>query len=421
MPMTTCKNINNVLNLNTLYKPIATFPFRADGGVVAELYDSARGLNGEWTACLSEGHAFLGVKYLCALEEANPLNMRFNYLIFKRLGTPIGIAYFQLTHFNAKESIKIQAAEDPNCRWTALSNCLKGLVASHVDFDALVCGNLLVTGENGYCFVDGVETPQQVGYIDWAIDTLMGYHQAKGEAFSVALIKDVFEPLPLQTAKFYEFCVQPNMILHLPPHWKTFDDYLQDLHAKYRTRAKRAFSKGKEIEFRELTINEIKDNNDWIYQLFRRVADKASFNIVKLHPDYFVQLKTHLGDNFKMMGVFENGQMIGFYTLVLRGSEMEAHFLGYDDAYNKEHQVYLNMLFDMIRQGIQHQVKQINFERTALEIKSSVGAVAVPMYCYLRHRNSLSNRFLGSMFEYLNTPIVWEPRHPFKNSHDKMD
>ena len=77
--------------------------------------------------------------------------------------------------------------------------------------------------------------------------------------------------------------------------------------------------------------------------------------------------------------------------------------------------MYLNILYDIIKVGFEQECKSIVFARTALEIKSSVGAEPHEMYWYLRHRNKISNRFLSQIVDYLNPKDDWVQRKPFKD------
>ena len=133
-----------------------------------------------------------------------------------------------------------------------------------------------------------------------------------------------------------------------------------------------------------------------------------------LHADYFSNLKYELEDNFRFFGYFKNGQLVGFYTTIKNGNDLEAHFLGYDLTENAEHQLYLNMLFDIIKTGISEKSKQIIFARTAHEIKSSVGAVAEEMSLFLKHENCLFNWILPYALPLLSPREIWTPRQPFK-------
>ena len=59
-------------------------------------------------------------------------------------------------------------------------------------------------------------------------------------------------------------------------------------------------------------------------------------------------------------------------------------------------------------------IEEIIFGRTALEIKSSIGAKPVMMSGFIFHSNKLINRYIGKIFEKLEPPIEWQQRHPFK-------
>ena len=92
---------------------------------------------------------------------------------------------------------------------------------------------------------------------------------------------------------------------------------------------------------------------------------------------------------------------------------MEASFIGFEHSYNATHQIYLSLLYEILNIGIKSRSKSINYGRTATEIKSSLGADAFDMYCYLRHTNIIFNALTPSLVDYLDKPETWQPRHPF--------
>ena len=141
-------------------------------------------------------------------------------------------------------------------------------------------------------------------------------------------------------------------------------------------------------------------------------------NSFKLHNRHFYNLKLELKEDFKVFGYFIDHQLVGFYTLILNHSKLETYFLGYNKELQQEHQMYLNMLFDMATFGIEHQYKQIVFARTAMEIKSSIGAKPYEMSLYLKHTNSvIANVILKAVVKYANPVRDWDERHPFKDSN----
>jgi hypothetical protein len=101
--------------------------------------------------------------------------------------------------------------------------------------------------------------------------------------------------------------------------------------------------------------------------------------------------------------------------MIVNGDSLDTYFLGYDDSVQREKMLYLNMLYDMIAFGINKKYREVVFSRTALEIKSSVGAVPIPNFGYIEHRNRLINRWMPQLFDYLEPEVHWNPRNPFQN------
>ena len=72
------------------------------------------------------------------------------------------------------------------------------------------------------------------------------------------------------------------------------------------------------------------------------------------------------------------------------------------------------MLLDMVDFSIHHQFKRIIFGRTALEIKSTIGAEPVEIFGLIKHKNFLANQFMKNIFPSLSPKTEWIQRKPFK-------
>ncbi len=380
----------------------------------------------DWDAAAPTHNFFLQRPYLAILEANPPSGMRFAYLVFYKENRPIGVSVCQIQHFNAGENIQKPAENaQKRCFFTSLGQWFKRWVATKTSAELLVCGNLLLSGENGYYFnaevVQEAEIPSMLEDAWLEVIRLM---EIQGLKVPVMLLKDVDAQRraigqDLVQKGFIEFEIQPCMQMALP--FENFDAYLAAMSTKYRTRAKRAFKKAVGIEKKELSLPEIQRERAVIYHLYTAIAHNAGFNMVNLNPDYLSALKQELGPQFRMFAYYEQQELIAFYTLIRNGDEIEAHFLGYDRDLNHDRQLYLNILYDIVRFAIESGARSINFARTALEIKSSVGAEPHPLYCYLRHENSLKNRVTGRLLDYLNPVEVWRQRHPFKSGGEHDD
>lgn len=92
---------------------------------------------------------------------------------------------------------------------------------------------------------------------------------------------------------------------------------------------------------------------------------------------------------------------------------MDTYFLGYDKELQKPKQLYLNMLLDMVDFAIEHQLESIVFGRTALEIKSTVGAEPVQIFGLIKHSNFFINKMMPKIFPFIEPKVEWLQRKPF--------
>jgi hypothetical protein len=379
-----------------------------------------------WDALTETAQPTLQRRILRAIEAAPPADTKPIYLVFHENKQPIGVAYCQLIDFKASESISSKPlGNEKECLFTSLGKYFKAFVSKKVQFHTLVCGNLLLTGEHTHAFRADIAPERAFKILSNGVEIAReALEQQLKIDIKITLFKEFFETTIAHTTALreqyaYEFTVQPSMIFHLNPTWKTIDDYMAAISSKYRMRAKRAFKKMNGLDCRDLDLTDLEQYQDDMHLLYQAVRNTAEFNLIYLQKQYFTTLKKHLQDDFLVKGYFEQGKMVGFITALRNGKEMEAHFLGLDDRFNASHQLYLNMLFELLRIGFDWQSETIVYARTALEIKSSIGAKPYVMYNYLRHKNPLSSKMLKSLFQYLQpTPPVWQPRHPFSSEEE---
>ncbi|HMS67927.1 MAG TPA: hypothetical protein PKD18_07305 [Saprospiraceae bacterium] len=356
---------------------------------------------------------FLSVPFLQAIESMAELKMKPFYVLHEIKGICVGVLYFQLRHFNLKSALPVESKE-------AKLN-LKNWVSSFVDFDTLVLGNLLLTGNYGCCAVN--PSSHKFDWKEFQVKMLQYLKVEKQIEPSAILAKDFYNnqvPLQLEAAGFHKFAVQPNMILHLAEDWHTFDDYLEAFKAKYRVRYRRALKKSEGLTFRALTLDDLEFYMDHMHDLYLGISATAVFNLFTLPPDYFFTLKQALGDRFLVYGYFDqDNTMMAFFSCVDNYDHLQAHFLGYNQEENHEKQIYLNMLYKIVEIGIAHHQKQIILSRTAIEIKTTVGAIPHEMSCLFLHTNSITNKLFGPIFSAFKPDDQFIIRSPFKDGLDQ--
>ncbi|NNT71966.1 GNAT family N-acetyltransferase [Flavobacterium sp. IMCC34852] len=377
-----------------------------------KIYSSTAQLPDTWDKVAQE-NIFLQTHYLKVLEDSAPTNMECFYIGIFEKAELIGVALAQYLNLNKLESF----GERDQCLKTSVRNFVFKNFASHV----LFLGNNMITGQNGYEFTKAIDYKNIGDLLLECADALTKYFKDQKVKIHIVSFKDFYrhcadELKKHQFSNIYEFNTQPNMIFELQKQWQTNDDYIAAFSKKYRDQYKRSQKKAEGISIKELSLEQIIEQEERIYELYHHVAKNAPFNTFFLSKNHFSTFKKQCGDRFKLIGYFLNEKLVGFHTLLLNGNVLETYFLGYDNQVQKEKMLYLNMLYNMTKFGIENQFEKIIFGRTALEIKSSIGAGPIMMSGFIYHTNKWVNKFMPKIFPKLEPTLVWQQRHPFKEN-----
>lgn len=375
-----------------------------------KIYETKSPLPQNWND-LGSKNIFLSKEYFEILEKSAPSNMTCHYIGLFKGQNLVGVAISQFLDLNKLESF----GNRDRCVKTSARKFILKIFASHV----LIIGNNMLTGQNSFVFSDSISTIEGIKTLKKAADDLKSKFKKNGKKVHITTFKDYTQKdaenfVVDSFNKNYKYSIQPNMTFTIRDDWKTEQDYINSLTKKYRDQYKRARKKAEGIEKRKLHLEDIIRHEETIYDLYHHVAQNAPFNTFFLTKNHFRIFKETLKDNFLFYGYFLDDKLIGFNTLIKNGKTIDTYFLGYDDTVQREKMLYLNMLYDMIAYSINKEFKEIIFSRTALEIKSSVGAKPMEMFGFMEHSNSKINKHVAKIFPKLEPEIVWQERNPFK-------
>lgn len=392
-----------------------SIPLPVDDTISVQFYTSIDNIIDRWRTVVPSNDTFFGREFLKALELAPPSDAQYRYAIFSTEEQgDIGIGYYQIKTIRLDESIRF----DKNIKDSKASRILarvKMSVASRFRAYTLVVGNLTLTGNYGMFFSKDISVEKQFSLVEQSLDILKPLLRKEGIKVRGVMYKDYLDTHRMPPSFGYtQFSVQPTMTVNLSPDWKTTEDYIMAMKSKYRVRMRSARKKAIDIQKRDLSASEINSYEEQISKLYRYVSDQAGFNLFILKNNYFFHLKDQLGDKMRVTGYFLNGKMVGFYTSIITHDALDAHFLGYDHNYNGSHQLYLNMLYDLVEEGIALGVAHVDMSRTALEIKSSVGAVPTNLNLYLKLSSRAIHKYTPKLLDFLSPQEEWQARNPFK-------
>ena len=174
--------------------------------------------------------------------------------------------------------------------------------------------------------------------------------------------------------------------------------------------------KGANLERRYLNLQEIEAYKKDIFAFYKQIADKAEMNMAVAQAEYFVQLKKEMGDVYQVLAYFLKDKFVGFISIFCHHKQhLEAHFIGYDRDLNREYAIYNNLLYDIVKKGIEKKVKTIALGRSATEIKSTLGAKACTFNSFMQHEKYISNKMIPALINHFRND-EWTLRQPFKQN-----
>jgi len=378
----------------------------------AIFYSSVNEITQEvWTELQCSASVYFHPDYLISLEKNNP-QITFSYLVlFNKENHAIAFASIQIILFPLEQ---IESSLNKNFHRLKCFGRQLGLFPKLKPIKLLVCGNVFVSGEHGVFIKENQNKQEVIKNLIKAVSS-----QPPAKDISIYLIKDFIKDSlvvsnELHDLNYYSFNVEPNMALYLDTNWKSLSDYLGAMKTKFRIKANRALKLSTPLVVKESTVENIQKLLPEIAQLYKTVSDKAEFNLGKFNVETYLSLKRNLGDNYVLKTYWYHDKIVGFMSGIINTVSLDAHFVGIDYSLNKELAIYQRMLYDYVQIAIDKELKVINFGRTASEIKTSIGAVPEDLTCYIRHKKTLTNKFIKHFLSYIETK-PFKQQKPFKS------
>lgn len=356
--------------------------------------------------------SFFSISYWQAFEKTYSENIKCKYLVLFQNQRALAWLPIQLIHFEGSQYFK---SYDKNKFYQFYFHWFQRII-SPFRTQVLVAGNVF-SGTSFFKTSSNLSDDKLYRSITNALEDLQKKYKA-----SALILKDIkpeneIDDFFKNQENFFSVQVQPEMKISLLEEWNTFDDYISALSAKYRTRLHKALKRGKDLKFQVFTPQLIQQYQENIQQLMDGAIRNNGFVLARPKASFFYEMALQFPAHFQLHGIFFAEQLVGFYTSFLSEKNiLFINFAGTNNHYNHSHDLYLNLLFDTIQNGINNHALQIDLGRTAIEIKSAVGAIPYNNNAYVKLNLPLGNFWLKKSIAYFAKNPDWQLRTPFKKN-----
>lgn len=277
-------------------------------------------------------------------------------------------------------------------------------------FRTLVAGQGLGSGQHTFLWQKDIPSSQQVHWMEQAFEQC-----AKHWGIRVWMAKDFgperdAELAPHWSRRWARATFDPVMEVPLDPNWTSTDQWQAALRTKARTKVRSILARSADLDVTRIVDKaELDRLGPDLIALYDQVYGRASIVMGGLEARDFGRLSTELGNDFTVLTFREKGRLVGFQCGMHHeeSGTIEAYYVGFESDINKERALYQRMLFEFISWGISLGARRVVMGRTALEIKSTLGAFPVELSTFVHIKLPLAMPFLRWM-------IRKSPPHPFK-------
>jgi predicted N-acyltransferase len=186
--------------------------------------------------------------------------------------------------------------------------------------------------------------------------------------------------------------ILPTAVISLP--YSSFEDYLGSMRAQYRRRAKQALKRSQQLSVEHL--HDFAAEASELARLWRAIYDRATEVRRELLTPEFFRAMANVEQASVLLMRRQDGSIASFALLLDDGPWLSFLQCGFEETSRKEG-AYFRLLYEIVRYGIENAYAQIDLGITTLAPKLDVGAVPVPLYAWLKHRNPLIQRVLMAL------------------------
>jgi len=380
-----------------------------------------------WDSVTRSGSVFLSRDVLRVTEQHGPENIQPRYAIIFRDGQAVAVLAAQVVAISGEQLRPDRDAVKDRSRARLLRRVLApamNVATANINERMLVAGNLLSWGFHGVGFLPGEDPATLWPGVAEALYRIRRAERLTGET-NFVMVKDVtpneagldalhrFSYRPMET--------EPNMVLKIEPSWRTYDDYLGALDAKYRRNAKDQVKKLGAAGCVVQPLSELEADAGRLHELYLAVHGNAAVRLVTLPPTYLPALARAAGKNFRCTVIRRGDELLGFVTAIRDGDMALGYYIGFDrEAAATGLPIYLQLLHATIAAAIDWGCKALSLGRTALEPKAALGAKPEPMSVWLRHRVPAFNWIFRGLLG--GVPHAEAPeRNPFKSTRGTVE
>ncbi len=339
---------------------------------------------------------FMDFRFIKAVESSFEGLSKFWYIIiYSASGKPVGCACFS--------TLKVDLLIIAGGRIKKSGERIRTRFPSFMFFKVIMCGLPVSAGQNHLSIATYAKIEKVIEIIDAQLQKLTIQEKANFIIYKEFNKKN--KTLGNQLAKFKYREGSSLPMYRLDNEFSNFREYMKALTAHYRYDIKR--SKKKKIKGYIGTATTTNSNEiclkytDGVHQLYENVVDRAENKLELLPKIFFHELSKNFQNQLSFTYLQKNNQILAFNFSLLSDHDYCFLFCGLDYSFNKEFDLYFNLMYEELSNGMNKNGKAIKLGQTAGIFKSRLGAYSYPLVIYIKGATLFTRMVLKLFFKVI--------------------
>lgn len=195
--------------------------------------------------------------------------------------------------------------------------------------------------------------------------------------------------------------------------YDSFEEYLGAMRAQYRRRAQQTLKRSASLQIEYL--RDFASEAEELARLWQAIYVRAKEVRREILTPAFFRKASDLPEASVLLARRENGSIAAFALLLDDERWLSFVQCGFE-ADARDEGAYFRLLYEIVRLGIEAGFEQVDLGITTLPPKLDTGAVPVPLYAWLKHRNPVFQRVIRAVAQGWLSPPDVSARRVFKEA-----
>lgn len=345
----------------------------------------------DWDSIVEPGSLLKSHAYLCAVEASEIEHVRYYFpVVTDRSGNVIAHACVYVIDTDLSQLL-------PH-RFSQLARLIRKVWKRFLIFKVTDCATPLSTG-NSISTDRNFDKSQLACHLVEAVETI-----SKREHCPLIVIRDFLEG---ELAEFEGllgkgYKLVSNMpVARIHVRWKSYDEYLASMRARYRTDIKRRLRRAHSTGQRARKLEQFAGfANLWADQALNVQEKTKGFRREVLTPEYYASMDRFLGNKSMLVIAERAGLAVAHGMLLQDNVTTTATYFGRNPG-PAQHE-WFQLVNEVIRLGIENRSQYINLGLGSYDAKMNVGAQIEPLFVYSKSSISAVNWLMSRIPQTMN-------------------